>query len=163
MPRPGMRMTAGSGRAWRASWRVCTSRNTRRNPCGIVRDRLPVSSQCGWIFGLRVPIHVERFDLRAPGKQEKWSGNWFLIQLTVARPRVHKPKNFLVVLHGADETACWLTGHAATEESRQNLTALFRSERLIFRPAKRRFVAAVRCIFLSMKAAAFSIKSSVVK
>src|SRR5256885_13193924 len=63
--------------------------------------------------------------------------------------RVHKPKNFLVVLHSADETA--LLAHLATQPRKnrgKDLTALFRRERLIFRPAKRRLVAAVRGIFL---------------
>ncbi len=96
------------------------------------------------VFGLRIPVHVKRLDLRA----EKMVG--------AARAkfgeaggvlRVHEAQNLLVVLHGADEALGLGNLTAEPREDRgEGRATLLGREGLVFRAAESRGVAALGLI-----------------
>ncbi len=99
----------------------------------------------GDVFGLRIPIDVERLDLRA---EEVVGAGGAELGETRGVVRIHEAEDLLVVLHGADE-ALLLTHLAAEprEDGRERGVALGLGERLVFRAAEGRGVAALGRVF----------------
>ena len=79
-------------------------------------------AQRGQVFGLRIPIHVERLDLRA---QEMVGARRAEFGETRRVLRVNKTQDLLVVLHGADEPLLARDEPAERREYRRKVIAAF--------------------------------------